>query len=237
MRSLDIKFSKISAIMITHLHGDHCFGLFGLLSSLALHGRAIPLALVGPEGIKEMVSTVLRLSGGASKRERERERARARDRATHTQERERVKEAPRGARGIAPAWGLCVRLRAAGKSPLLLKKQTGEDIGYTILYHELDATQAHDFTLDLAVGANAAERLLVHATPLAHRVPTLGFVFGEVRPLFFVVDVVVVVLIMGTLPLYSTRMYAESAVVQYAYVRRVCVFQSIPLCNKEYIRV
>jgi ribonuclease Z len=65
MRSQDVKLTKVSAIMITHLHGDHCFGLFGLLSTLALHGRSAPLVLVGPVGIKEMVSTVLRLSGGA----------------------------------------------------------------------------------------------------------------------------------------------------------------------------
>ena len=99
MRSLDIKFTKISAIMITHLHGDHCFGLFGLLSSLALHGRAIPLALVGPEGIKEMVSTVLRLSGGASERERASERE---ERESEKRESERKRDRER-----SPTWYPC----------------------------------------------------------------------------------------------------------------------------------
>ena len=66
MRSMDVKVTKISAIFITHLHGDHCYGLFGLLSTLALNGRSLPLPVLGPVGVKEMVMTVLRLSGERS---------------------------------------------------------------------------------------------------------------------------------------------------------------------------
>eukprot|EP01128_Nolandella_sp_AFSM9_P001861 TRINITY_DN12264_c1_g1_i1.p1 TRINITY_DN12264_c1_g1~~TRINITY_DN12264_c1_g1_i1.p1 ORF type:complete len:327 (-),score=66.59 TRINITY_DN12264_c1_g1_i1:99-1055(-) len=57
-----MKPSKIQAIFITHLHGDHCFGLPGLLASLSLSGVLKSLTLVGPEGLKEMVETNLKLS-------------------------------------------------------------------------------------------------------------------------------------------------------------------------------
>lgn len=57
-------------VFITHLHGDHCFGLFGLLASLGLRMGSGPsqtapptVKVVGPSGIKELVETVYRLSG------------------------------------------------------------------------------------------------------------------------------------------------------------------------------
>lgn len=59
-----LKASKLEAILLTHLHGDHCFGLFGLLHTVAMEGRKEPLLLVGPEGLREMVDTVFRCSGG-----------------------------------------------------------------------------------------------------------------------------------------------------------------------------
>eukprot|EP00811_Abedinium_folium_P000565 NODE_10518_length_1346_cov_3.393765.p1 GENE.NODE_10518_length_1346_cov_3.393765~~NODE_10518_length_1346_cov_3.393765.p1 ORF type:complete len:355 (+),score=131.75 NODE_10518_length_1346_cov_3.393765:67-1131(+) len=59
-----LKASQIAAICITHMHGDHCFGIFGLLAALALEGRKEPIDIVGPVGLREMVETVLRLGGG-----------------------------------------------------------------------------------------------------------------------------------------------------------------------------
>lgn len=47
--------SKINHIFISHLHGDHFFGLIGLLSSLHLMGRIKPLYLFGPAGLKEIL--------------------------------------------------------------------------------------------------------------------------------------------------------------------------------------
>lgn len=41
--------SRLSTICITHLHGDHYFGLPGLLTSMAMNGRTEPLRLVAPE--------------------------------------------------------------------------------------------------------------------------------------------------------------------------------------------
>lgn len=43
VRRARIHFNKILAIFITHLHGDHCFGLIGLISTLGMLGRTAPL--------------------------------------------------------------------------------------------------------------------------------------------------------------------------------------------------
>ncbi|MBC2183347.1 ribonuclease Z [Listeria sp. FSL L7-0233] len=62
MRS-QIKLSKLEKIFITHLHGDHIFGLPGLLSSRSFQGGESDLTIYGPAGIEEYVETSLRLSG------------------------------------------------------------------------------------------------------------------------------------------------------------------------------
>ncbi len=49
---------SIEAILITHLHGDHLFGLPGLLATLGLNGRTAPLALVGPPRLREFLEAV-----------------------------------------------------------------------------------------------------------------------------------------------------------------------------------
>lgn len=42
-RRTHVHFAKINAIFISHLHGDHCFGLLGLLSTLGMLGRTAKL--------------------------------------------------------------------------------------------------------------------------------------------------------------------------------------------------
>lgn len=54
---------KLDNIFITHLHGDHLFGLPGLLCSRSMAGNVQPLTIYGPQGIREFVDTTLRLSG------------------------------------------------------------------------------------------------------------------------------------------------------------------------------
>lgn len=54
---------KLNKIFITHLHGDHLFGLPGLLCSRSMQGNSLPLTVYGPKGIKEFIDTALRLSG------------------------------------------------------------------------------------------------------------------------------------------------------------------------------
>ncbi|MTD28189.1 ribonuclease Z [Erwinia sorbitola] len=58
-----IKPGKIEKIFITHLHGDHIFGLPGLLTSRSMNGSGDPLTLYGPAGIKTFVETAISLSG------------------------------------------------------------------------------------------------------------------------------------------------------------------------------
>lgn len=63
-RLLETPFSlaKLQAIFITHVHGDHCYGLPGLLASAAMAGRVDPLALVAPSEVHEMIEHIARLS-------------------------------------------------------------------------------------------------------------------------------------------------------------------------------
>lgn len=50
-----LKASKIDFVMISHLHGDHYFGLIGLLSSMHLNGRIKPIHIFAPYALKEIL--------------------------------------------------------------------------------------------------------------------------------------------------------------------------------------
>ncbi|KUJ52434.1 ribonuclease Z [Chryseobacterium sp. JAH] len=62
LRKAKARFSKINHIFISHLHGDHCFGLPGLIASFRLLGRDIPLHVYGPKGIKKMLETIFTIT-------------------------------------------------------------------------------------------------------------------------------------------------------------------------------
>lgn len=62
LRKNKIKFSKINHIFISHLHGDHFYGLIGLISTFSLLNRNNDLTIYGPKGIKEIILLQLRLS-------------------------------------------------------------------------------------------------------------------------------------------------------------------------------
>lgn len=52
----------ISTIFLTHMHGDHSMGLFGLLLSLGSEKRRSPLQIIGPKGTEEMIHSLSRLT-------------------------------------------------------------------------------------------------------------------------------------------------------------------------------
>ena len=62
LRKNKIKFSKINHVFISHLHGDHFFGLIGLISTFTLLGRTTDLHIYGPVGIKEIITLQLRIT-------------------------------------------------------------------------------------------------------------------------------------------------------------------------------
>ncbi|MCV6587445.1 MAG: ribonuclease Z [Marinobacterium sp.] len=53
---------RLAAILITHVHGDHCYGLPGLLASCQLNGRTAPLTIVGPADIWHYLQAVIRFT-------------------------------------------------------------------------------------------------------------------------------------------------------------------------------
>lgn len=56
-------FGRVSLILITHLHGDHYFGLPGLLTTLASNGRTAPLTIISPPGLEELLAPLLYAGG------------------------------------------------------------------------------------------------------------------------------------------------------------------------------
>lgn len=61
LRRSRLRFTKISAVFITHLHGDHCFGLIGLLSTFGLLGRTARLAIYAPAALESMLQQQMQL--------------------------------------------------------------------------------------------------------------------------------------------------------------------------------
>jgi ribonuclease Z len=61
MRS-SVKRSRIHSIFIGHLHGDHLYGIAGLISTLQLDGREDPLNVFGPEGLRLFLNAAFRSS-------------------------------------------------------------------------------------------------------------------------------------------------------------------------------
>ena len=62
LRKFGIKFNRIRNIFISHLHGDHFYGLIGLISTFRLLGRKSELNVFGPKGIKEIITIQLSYS-------------------------------------------------------------------------------------------------------------------------------------------------------------------------------
>jgi ribonuclease Z len=67
MRKYKVGFSKINHIFISHLHGDHFFGLVGLLATFGILNREKELHIYGPKGIKEVTLLQLKFSQSHAK--------------------------------------------------------------------------------------------------------------------------------------------------------------------------
>jgi ribonuclease Z len=63
LKKAKVSFLKINNIFISHLHGDHYFGLVGLVSSMHLLGRVTDLHIYCPKDLKEIIDVQLRASG------------------------------------------------------------------------------------------------------------------------------------------------------------------------------
>lgn len=62
MQKAKFSLAKLEMIFLTHLHGDHLFGLPGVLTTRSLMQNQSPLTLVGPKGIKQFIQTVIEIS-------------------------------------------------------------------------------------------------------------------------------------------------------------------------------
>lgn len=62
LRKNKVKFSAINHIFISHMHGDHFYGLIGLISTFNLLNRTNDLTVYGPQGIEEVIKLQLKLS-------------------------------------------------------------------------------------------------------------------------------------------------------------------------------
>jgi len=67
MSEFKVKHSKLDYIFISHLHGDHIFGLPGLFSSLSLNGREKPIDIYGPIGIHRFLKAMAEVTGGQAR--------------------------------------------------------------------------------------------------------------------------------------------------------------------------
>ncbi|MCF6434349.1 ribonuclease Z [Pseudoalteromonas sp. MMG022] len=60
--STSLSPAKVAVICITHIHGDHCYGLPGMLSSMSLHGRTQPVTLIAPQKLIQFIHLSLGLT-------------------------------------------------------------------------------------------------------------------------------------------------------------------------------
>jgi len=63
-RRFGLKMQRLEAVFISHLHGDHYFGLIGLLNSMHLLGRTKELSIIGPVGLKQIIEIQIKAARG-----------------------------------------------------------------------------------------------------------------------------------------------------------------------------
>lgn len=60
LRKSRIRFTKISCVFISHLHGDHCFGLIGMISTFGMLGRTATLRVYGPKELGSVLDSQIK---------------------------------------------------------------------------------------------------------------------------------------------------------------------------------
>lgn len=61
LRRTGVHFQKIQAVFISHIHGDHCFGLIGMISTFGLLGRTAPLSVFAPKELRSILEQQIKL--------------------------------------------------------------------------------------------------------------------------------------------------------------------------------
>lgn len=61
LRRSGVHFQKVQGIFISHIHGDHCFGLIGMISTFGLLGRTAPLYVYAPKELEPMLEAQIKL--------------------------------------------------------------------------------------------------------------------------------------------------------------------------------
>src|SRR5690606_27672982 len=59
LRKVNAGFKTIDIICITQIHGDHIFGLPGLLSTIGNSDRTLPITIIGPDGIAQVIKGLM----------------------------------------------------------------------------------------------------------------------------------------------------------------------------------
>ena len=61
LRASRIRFTKVSALFISHLHGDHCFGIMGLISTFGMLGRTAPFHVYAPADFEPVLNSLMQM--------------------------------------------------------------------------------------------------------------------------------------------------------------------------------
>jgi len=56
-----LSFMQVSRVFLSHFHGDHFLGLPGMVQSMSMNGRELPLEVYGPQGVEQLVGELLSL--------------------------------------------------------------------------------------------------------------------------------------------------------------------------------
>lgn len=159
-----IKFSKINKIFITHMHGDHVFGLPGVLCQLGVASgeedsrRTTPLDIYGPEGIRNYLRAILQLTHSKSAIQ------------YRIHELKDIESSHPFPRVVITTTAMQAFGELPGGTDIFPKVDSEGRVTYEICqlsFHDSD----HRF--------NHLNTLTVHAAPIKHSIPCVGYVVTE----------------------------------------------------------